>query len=390
MSYIKNLNSTQSLTNFSVSRPKIFAPFVPTIESSSFFPPDNYITKKNQTTNDINNLINDNPSGKVSKHFHEVDKNLNKMNTIARKPIIDMTIDIGDNDNRKILIFEGEQAFMIATRFCEENSLNQKCAELIATEIQHQIDNYHYKKKKEELQDENSKNIKKNRPKKLNPSFSSKSFKEGPLSSESENENRNSSWKERKLNGNRSNRSLSNFTNINLNTPKQTVQYSKPKGPGSNTNTDKKENFISKNMNNLISTPKNSSQIYLKKMPEEKKEETYTFHPKINKYKKAPIESQEKTYNRLYNLHKEKANRRSNAEEEWVSGNFSFKPETNCQDDRIEGMMTKKNIIERQIEKMQLNSIKTEKIKKEKEEFFNNYDPKTGQKLFEPRFSKDK
>ena len=379
MSYLKNSNSTQSLSNSLSSRPKIFSPFVPTIESSSFFPPDNYIIEKNKKSRDENDY-----HDKPNRSLHEADRNSSKVSKIDRKPIIDMTIDIGDDDNRKILIFEGEQALHIARKFCEENSLNQNCAGLIANEIQHQIDNYYGKKEKEVQKDDNSKNIKKNNTKKLTPSFSSKSFKEGPLSSETESENSNTFKKVRRSVGNKSNRSLSN----NLKTPSHTSHH--PKDLDINTNIDRKENFISKNKNKLIQTPKNSSKVGLKKMPAEKKEETYTFQPKINKNKKPPLETQEKTYNRLYNLHKGKSNKRSNAEEEWVNGNYSFKPETNCLEDRNEGNMSKRNIIERQIEKMHLTALKTEKIKKEKEEFFKNYDPKTGQKLFEPRFSKDK
>ena len=79
--------------------------------------------------------------------------------------------------------------------------------------------------------------------------------------------------------------------------------------------------------------------------------------------------------------------RKKNAEEEYISQNYSFKPQTNIQ---IMNHEKSENIIKKQLEKLSKNQQKIDINRKEREELFTKYDEKTGQKLFHPRVSKDK
>lgn len=141
-----------------MSKTPIFSPFKPTYEFPNKF--DN---------------------SKIPSSINKLNKS-SSLKNLKSQPIIDMTIDIGQNDNRKLLIYENDEPKELAIKFCEDNDLNMKCVGLICSEIEKNIKNY----------------WKKRGGIKLKNWLTSREFKEGDISSENENKRGSSARFERK------------------------------------------------------------------------------------------------------------------------------------------------------------------------------------------------
>ena len=306
----------------STPKSRIFSPFIPSHKAKAPFEPDSFL--------------------------------LNLPSKTARKrPIIDMTIDIGGDIEKKVLIFEGDESSSLARAFCIENRLDLQCCELISQEIERQIMGY-YEKKATELKkkgevpqrkkhkslhfEQNDKKLKKHRSLK---SFK-EDFSEKYLSSSSENE-------AEKL--------------------------------------DEKHAKTMKKMENSKNKEKFNKLSRLQEIAK-KNEEECTFHPKINGpnslfYEETSNNSSQKRFEKLYSTHKQNQQKRSKVLEEFVEETCTFQPEINRN-------MKKPAKKEELVDRMYGVQKKWDKNREEREKFEKNYDLKTGQKLFQPVIKKDK
>lgn len=316
-------------TSYLTNKPRIFSPFIPSFPGNEkAFEPDFLL--------DIGSHINENP--------------------IKKKPIIDMTIDIGGNVEKKVLIYEGEDSSSLARQFCIDNNLDLRCCSLISQEIEKQIMNY-YEKKGLEAKKNNKKliqnathqrkkqkslhNVDKNPKRKLTKNLSVKSFKE----------------------------------DLSSNSSEQELYIEKPA-------------IIPKKYSKKKSNSKKEFHK-LNEFPQNNKEEIYSFKPKINGPSSLFYENtdpKEKRYEKLYSKHMEKQKKKSKILDEFINETCTFHPEINESSTSQIRKGKGKDVGDRLHEFSQ----KWENNRKEREKFEQNYDLKTGQKLFQPVIKKDK
>ena len=287
-------------------KPKIFSPFIPAHQPNTF--------------NDPNELV--------------VPLNIPQKSTKSptkKRPIIDMTIDIGGNTERKIMIFEGDDCKSLARQFCIENNLDLRCCELISQEIEKQIKGY-YEKKGQEIRQK----IKTNNP----PRKKQKSL---------HNVNEDS----KKLKKNLSVKSFREDSDDEFHT--------------------KSEKNIGK-FNKLTEFPS-------------RKESNYSFKPKINGPGSLFYDEggDGKRYETLYAKHKQKQVKTSRVLDEFIAETCTFKPEINANKEKRNKAKTP-DVSDRLYDTRK----QWDKNREEREIMEKNYDMKTGQKLFAPVIKKDK
>ena len=384
-----------------VAKPRIFAPFVPSHKSN------NLQTLDNQALNPDFLL------------------NLQSTKPIKRKPIIDMTIDIGGNIERKILIFEGDESSSLARQFCIDNRLDLQCCELITQELERQISGY-YEKKALEIKKKPEKATNSQRQKhkslhsfdkkdhKLKKNLSVKSFKEDisqrNLSSSSEGSRDNLvDNKDIKIRSSdnkiKNDKILKNHKNsknggICLNIPSNknnagsglirnnniaSARYNK-----TDISRNKGKNEVSEVITNhmLNKNEKLNKFNQLTELPK-KKDEECTFKPKINGPKSPFYDDSNgggKRYEQLYDKHKERQKKHSRVMEEFIEETCSFQPEINKSSKTPNNINNKEELID----KLYNTQKVWDRNREERAKIERNYDLKTGQKLFNPVIKKDK
>lgn len=304
-------------TSYQVNKPKIFSPFIPSHPT---------------------NIPLEHPFLLSLDKPHQT------------RPIIDMTIDIGNNSDRKLFIYENDDSGSLARQFCISNGLDLRCCDLIAQEIEKQINTYY---------DQKSKQINKSKPK----------FNKTPSKIQ------------------RTKHKSLHETNENP----QDVKTKKKLRKAPSVKSFKEDSFSEDERSLSVNNRHYSKGKFnkLKEFPSQKDEnQTCTFKPKINGPNSPFYEDNigEKRYEKLYSKHKERINKHSKVVDEFINETCSFKPEINK---KYKGNVAKGGISKVSDRLYEFQHV-FERNRSERENFERNYDLKTGQKLFNPVIKKDK